>query len=64
MSDHVLEYDWKNDEDCDIYFDDLFIINMNHDEHGWSGMEVIGNALDTIARAAGFEVKTKGEPGV
>lgn len=59
-----LEIVWVDDESADIYFDGALVININHDDHGWSGMEAIQYALTSIARAADFEVVTEGDPAI
>lgn len=65
MSDElILEIIWIDDEQADIYFDDVLLININHGDHGWSGMTAIRDALVVMAHKAGIEVKVEGEEAV
>lgn len=59
-----LEIIWVDDESADIYYDDTFLININHEEHGWSGMEAIQNSLTTLANAVDIEVVVTGDPAI
>jgi hypothetical protein len=47
VSKTVLKIVEVSDECKKYYLGDLLIMNANHDDHGWSGME----AIDTVARS-------------
>lgn len=60
----ILEYRWVDDETCNIYLGGNYIYNMNHGEHGWSGMEGIRDALNAVASSEGFMIVIDGDEGV
>jgi hypothetical protein len=41
----------------------VHIVTANHDEHGWSGMEITGQSLIKMARLSGMQIRytTEGE---
>lgn len=45
-----------DDERIDFRLDDSEICSVNHDEDGWSGMEKVQLALETVAELEGWEV--------
>lgn len=49
----------KNDEILEFYYGERYIATVNHDEHGWAGMDAVESALFAFARLAGIEVKDK-----
>jgi len=60
----MLVFDWVDDEQCNIRWGDSTIINVNHDEDGWNGMERIINSLKELADLNGIEWREKGDPNV
>lgn len=59
-----LEFNWEDDEHCEITFDGQWLITADHDDHGWDGMDGIITALERIADRAGLSRETSGEPGI
>lgn len=40
----------------DFYYDDDLFCSVNHDEHGWAGMEAVEDALVELATRAGLSI--------
>jgi hypothetical protein len=59
--DFNLEYRWLNEDYCDIYVNGLLILNMNHDEHGWAGMDSITKGFNRLASELDGTVNTTTE---
>lgn len=53
-----IRFAWLNDESCDIYVDGNLIMNINHDDHGWTAMSDIEKAFTLLAKNAGWKVVT------
>jgi hypothetical protein len=45
-----------DDETVEVWVGDELIVEANHDEHGWVGMDVAAEAATGVARALGAEV--------
>jgi hypothetical protein len=60
----VLVIRWVNDEQVDILLYGEELISVNHDEHGWDGIQVALNLSRTFARKLGAEVRTEGDPNL
>lgn len=66
-------FDWtdeegeQNDEVCKISLVGAVsyeIITVNHDEHGWAGMEAVTTALKRVAEVTWWSSQIIGEEGV
>ena len=55
---------WVNDEAVDILLDGDELISVNHDEHGWDGMQVALDLSRTFARKLGADVRVEGDPNL
>jgi len=44
------------DERFDVLLNGEHIIQANHDEHGWDGMDAVRKAVEGIARVIGADV--------
>lgn len=56
--------DYVDDETLDIYMHGVLVAHLNHDLHGWAGMENIRDAFLKVAEVDGLTVTVKGEPNV
>lgn len=45
-----------DDESFDIFVNGIFITNVNHDEHGWSGIDTIRALIVSIAYELDMDV--------
>lgn len=57
----VITRDHVHDK-VEFWFDGTFIATVNHDEHGWAGMEAVEDALTNFADALGVEIEVRDEP--
>ena len=55
---------WVNDEAVDILLDGEELSGVNHDEHGWDGMQVALDLSRTFARKLGATVRVEGDPNL
>lgn len=55
---------WNSDEVCEIAVNGEDVIAMNHDRHGWDGMEAIRSTVAKIADIMGGQVVIVGEEGI
>lgn len=53
-----LKFVWSNDESYDIYIQGQYICNMNHDDHGWSGMGAMESALRITGAKLDWDIVT------
>lgn len=45
-----------NDEAMEVALDGKHIISVNHDEHGWAGMELVRTTIKEISRVLNIPV--------
>lgn len=56
------ERHWVNEETVQYFVNGKPVAYATHDEHGWSGMDVIKRMFERIAQELGVEVEeTEGE---
>lgn len=61
MSKRRLVFNYDDDESFSVWLDGQFVINVNHDEHGWDGMICVKTALENVAKIRGWtEVEQNG----
>ncbi len=53
----ILVFREIDDERCEVELDGTHIIEMNHDDHGWDGMDTIRTAFIKAASIAGWKVE-------
>lgn len=58
-----LRFVWYNDEECVVYLDHAYLIELTHERMGWEGMEISQRMLGRIASSQGWTVVTEGDPG-
>ena len=56
MSEPRLRIEFDGDEAYEITYDEKPVANVNHDEHGWAGMEAVLEAVTRLAKYADIEV--------
>lgn len=49
----TLSFDHPNDETIRILVDNEVLVTVNHDEHGWAGMDIAVKVAKAIARKVG-----------
>ena len=59
-----LQFNWIDDEMCEVTYDGRDIITLTHDEYGWAGMESMKKALEEFAYALDISVRVIGEEGI
>lgn len=52
----VLRIVFDQNEKVEFYYGDDYIMSVNHDEHGWSGMSAVEDAVVTFAEILGIKV--------
>lgn len=62
MATTELRFEWRNDEAVDVYIDENFLCNLNHDDHGWSGMSDFQSYLTKIAHRQGWTISVLHAP--
>lgn len=60
----IVTIEWISDEIVMISVDDNPLIEVNHDEHGWSGMSAVIELTRALATALGARVADKGTPNL
>lgn len=55
MSEHTISVLSDGQDHEEIHFDGKYVMGTNHDEHGWSGMEVVRNFAEKLAELAGWK---------
>lgn len=53
---HRFEIKHTSDEAFSIYLNGEYLMQANHDDHGWSGMESMRDLVDKVAKGIGAEV--------
>lgn len=46
---------WTDDESFDIWFNDEYVCNVNHDLHGYAGMGLAGGIVTQVAEILGVD---------
>lgn len=55
---HVIKFIREDDEQLVIELDGQYVGGANHDEHGWSGMDAVEDAVTAIAKQLKWSVET------
>lgn len=57
MSEPKLVIKFDGDEQYEITYDERHVAIVNHDMHGWAGIEAVLDAVITLAKYADIEVE-------
>lgn len=55
---------WVSDEVVEIEVDGTVVVTVNHDEHGWAGMEAAITVAKQLAGRLGGELRVEGTPNL
>jgi len=59
-----VHFKWIDDEHCEIYIDENYVGALDHEIHGWAGVEDIVQMLNRMILIKGWDVKVEGDRGV
>lgn len=57
MSEPKLRIEFDGDEQYEITYDEKHVASVNHDMHGWAGIDAVIDAVTTLAKYADIEVE-------
>jgi len=63
MVKHTITINHHGEERVDYFLDDCCIASVNHDDHGWAGMELADGIIDNFIEAFNLTVVETHEEG-
>jgi len=59
-----ITFQWIDDERCEIYMDDNYVGELDHETYGWAGVEATVELLNRMILLKAWDVKVEGDHGV
>lgn len=60
----AVNFNWLDDETCEIDVNKTHVYTMSHGPHGWDGMEGIRDALYSLCDILDIPVNVYGDEGI